>query len=183
MPRSRSASAPAETGFRGLELRFEIDELELGQRALLDQASARFQFGPALVEQRARLRNLRLACVVGQDRDHLALLHLLAALDLQFGQHAAGARRQCHLAVGFGTPERTSLRLCGTTDVSMTATRNSFSFVASGRTAARLSAVSCGMRGPDSTQRAAAATRPIAVTRLAFISISPRPSSHPACNA
>src|SRR5262249_46284734 len=46
--------------------------------------------------------DLRRARIVGQDRDDVALLDPGPALDLQFGQHAAGARRHCDALVGLG---------------------------------------------------------------------------------
>ena len=71
-------------------------------------------------------------------------------------------------------PATMSLRLCGTTVVPATATRKSFFASPSPpRTAARLSADSCGRKCPDAIQSPAAATRPTAVRRLAFIEYSP----------
>ena len=91
-----------ERGFRRPRLRFEIAEFELGQSAGFDQFAARFQFRLALRDQRARLRDLRLARLVGKHRDDLILLHELSAPHPQLGQHAGGARHRHHFAVGFG---------------------------------------------------------------------------------
>ena len=80
-------------------------------------------------------------------------------------------------------PDSTSLRLCWhDRRSSITATRNSFCASASaGAIAARLSAVSCGSRCPDAIQSAAAATRPTAAMRLAFIDeLPPRLAASPA---
>src|SRR5262249_18331923 len=72
-------------------------------------------------------------------------------------------------------PATVSLRLCGTTVVPTTATRKSFFAPSSpARTAARLSAVSCGRKCPDTIHSPAAATRPISVTRLPSTSCSLR---------
>ena len=70
---------------------------------LLDQLALGFELGPALCDQRLRLRHLRLARFVGQHRDHVAFLDMVAAAYFQLGDDAAGARRHHHLAVGLGT--------------------------------------------------------------------------------
>ena len=77
-------------------------------------------------------------------------------------------------------PDRASLRLCGASRVGVTATRNSFFASPSPvRTAARLSALSCGRKWPDAIHSAAAATRPTAVMRLAFIGALLRSRARP----
>ncbi len=91
-----------ERSFRHPRLRFEIDQIELGQSTGFDQFAARFQFRLALRHQRARLRDLRLARLVGKHRDDLILLHELSAPHPQLGQYAAGARNRHHFAIRFG---------------------------------------------------------------------------------
>ncbi len=63
-----------ERRFRRLVLRLEIDEVELRQRALVDQHAARLELGLALIIERLRLRDLRLARLVGEHGDDVALL-------------------------------------------------------------------------------------------------------------
>ena len=88
--------------FGGLELRFEIDQVELRHGAGHDQLALGVEFGLALGDERFRLSNLGLARLVGQDRDDIAGLDPGAATHFQFGQHAAGARRDGHALVGLG---------------------------------------------------------------------------------
>ncbi len=58
----------------GLVLRFPVALLEPRQRALRDQLHLRLELGLALRQHGARLRDLRLARLVGQDGDDVALL-------------------------------------------------------------------------------------------------------------
>ena len=136
-----------EPRLRRLELRLEIAEVEPRHRAVLDQLALASSSVRFCITSGARLRDLRFARLVGQHRDHVALLHPVAALDAQLGEDAAGAGDHHHLASASVRPERTSLRLCGTSSVSLTATRNSFCAAPSpDRMAAWLSACSCGSR-------------------------------------
>ncbi len=92
-----------ERRLRRLVLRFEIDEVELRHHAVLDQPPLRVELGLALGQQGLGLCDLGFACLVGEDGDHVALLHLVAAPDPELGEDAAGSGNHHHLAVGFGT--------------------------------------------------------------------------------
>src|SRR6185437_10705344 len=67
-----------------------------------DQHAARLELGLTLIEQRLRLRNLRFARLVGQNRDDVTFLHALSAMHVQLGEHAAGAGGDRDFVVGFG---------------------------------------------------------------------------------
>jgi hypothetical protein len=69
-------------------------------------------------------------------------------------------------------PAMVSLRLCGTTLVVATATRNSF-FASPSPARTAVSAAPWGRKWPDAIQSPAATTKPMAVRRLAFIVSSP----------
>jgi hypothetical protein len=84
-PRSRSACAAASCASAIL--------------SWANQLAAGFKLHAPLINERARLSDLRLARLVRKNRDHIALLHLCAAAHMQFLKHAAGARRDHDLAV------------------------------------------------------------------------------------
>src|SRR5216683_3115916 len=89
-------------GLRGLELRLEIDELEPRQRAAHDQRAFSLELGALLRHHGLSLRHLGLARLVGEDGDDVALLDRHSALDLEVGQHPAGARGHGDVLVGLG---------------------------------------------------------------------------------
>ena len=166
-----------ERRLRHLELRLEVDQLQLRQRAVHDELALGVELGALLRHHGLRLRDLRLARFVREDRDDVALLHPRAAAHAQLGEHAAGPRRDDDPLVGLGAAGEDELAAVRRhAQVLATATRNSFlaSPLAGANAAARLSAHSCGRKWPDAIQSAAAATRPTAVMRLAFIGSSPR---------
>ena len=80
-----------ERGLRRLVLRLQIDELEPRHGVELDQPALGVEFDLALLDQRPGLRHLRLARLVGQHGDHVALFNAAAAAHAQLGQ----ARRRC----------------------------------------------------------------------------------------
>jgi hypothetical protein len=89
-------------GLRGLELRLEVNELESRQRAAEDQRAFGLELGALLRRYGLRLRHLRLARLVREDGEDVALLDRHSALDFQLGQHPSGARGDGDSLVGLG---------------------------------------------------------------------------------
>ena len=165
-PRSRSASAAASAA-SAAELCFEFDRSSRGS-VPVRPAALGLELG-ALHQHRARLHDLRLARLVGQDGDDVALLHLLPRTLSSVTTPAARAVTITRLSASV-RPDSTSLRLCGTTVARTTATRNGF-FIASAavRSAASVGAGWCGSNCPEAIHSPAAATMPSAVKCRAFI--------------
>ena len=177
VPRRRDDAAVAlglgggERGLGGLVLRFEIDQLEPRHGVGLDQPPLGLELDLALLEQRLGLRDLRLARLVRQDGDDVALLHVRAAANLATPEHAVGAREGHHLAVGLGAAGQH--QLAAVRDDVGVDHRDAEQLLAawSRRRGARPCSprIRAECRWPDSIHSAAAATRPTAVMRLAFI--------------
>ena len=88
---------------RGLVLRFQHVELE--PRNGVGQQRSRRLASSSIVRcssMRLGLQHLRLARIVRQDGDDVALLHMRAAANPQLLKHAVGAREGHDLAVGLG---------------------------------------------------------------------------------
>ena len=91
-----------ECGFRRPVKRLGFVDLQPGKIAACGEVALGFEIDLALVEKRARLRHLGFARFVGQNGDDVALFDEGAALDLQLGDDAAGARGRRDAPVGFG---------------------------------------------------------------------------------
>ena len=85
-PRSRSASAAASAASAALSCASRLTSFELRHGAVLDQPALGVELGLALLEQRLGLQHLRLARLVGEDGDDVALLHAAAAAHPQLGE-------------------------------------------------------------------------------------------------
>ena len=98
-----------ERSLGGLKLRLELDQLQARQRAAENERAFSLEFCTLLRHHGLRLRHLRLARLVRQNGDDLALLHGHAAFHLEIGQHAAGARRHRDSFVGLGASRNREL--------------------------------------------------------------------------
>ena len=165
-------------GLRGLVLRFQIVAARAAAMALVS-TSRRLASSSTL-----RCSSSACACSTCASRassDRMAMTSpfftMRAAADPQLLKHAVGAREGHDLAVGLGAAGQHELAAVRRPRWSRSPPRGIASrpLLRSPRSAALLSADSCGMRWPDSIHKAAAATRPTAVMRLAFMTTSPRP--------
>ena len=86
----------------GAKLGRDVVRVEFRQIALLDQFGPRFEFSFALLDERARLLELRVAAVVGEHGENVARFHAVAALHAEFCNDGLGARNDRDLLVRFG---------------------------------------------------------------------------------
>ena len=101
-PRSHSALAAASAASAARRSASQLVLLVGRHDAALDQLHVDLEVGLALQHHGLRLGDLRLARLVRQDGDHVALLHDRAAAHLQLDDRAVGARHGARAVVGLG---------------------------------------------------------------------------------
>ena len=87
-----------ERRLRGAQLRLEQALLVGGEHAPVDELQLRVEIDLPLLDERLRFRHLRRPRLVGERGDHVALVDVVAAPDIQ-GDDRAGRARDCAGAI------------------------------------------------------------------------------------
>ena len=106
-----------EPGFGALELRLQIAKLEARHAPAGDQLAAGVELLAPLRHQGAGLRHLRLAGVVGENGDHVALLDAGAAADPKVGEVSYRTFARKTVGQGTKTPLLRGIEVGGRTGV------------------------------------------------------------------